>query len=72
MPMHAITLKSVILPTSRLLRADVRQRADMPVARWGRISLLVIDPISASAAGTRHWGGAVTGGHVIGTCLPAG
>lgn len=62
------TLNAVV-PTGGLLGADVRQGPDGPAAMGGGIPLLAIDPISAS---TRHWGGAVAGGHGIGTRLPGG
>lgn len=57
------------VPTGGLLGADVGQGPDRPAAMGGEISLLVIDPISASA---RHRGGAVAGGHGIGTRLLGG
>lgn len=63
--------KQLIL-TGGFLGADIRQGADGPDVRGGGTLLLVENPISTFTAGTRHWGGAVTGGHGIGTCLLGG
>lgn len=67
--MSNYSLNTTVVLTGRLLGADVGQGSDGPAARGGGISLLAVEPISASTAGTRHWGGAVAGGHGIGTCL---
>lgn len=65
-------MSTLLILTGGFLRTDVRQEAYGPEARGGGALLLMEHPISASTAGTRHWGGAVTGGHGIGTCLLGG